>query len=591
MSVPRDPDSSLEELLRTAMRGEADSISPAGDGLARIQQRVAARRSQRLWLRPVAVVGAAAFAGGAGFTAYALTAHPDTSDSVAIKPGPTASPTLSASPTSSPTPTTSAAPGFPGTAFYPFTSAAAEVSWEAQKGPSAQPWITDPVAEAKEFIAKFVLADGVTDVIDKHVGARTASVTLGRTLADGSSQRTVGVTTVQLQRFGKAWLVLGARDATGYLKVASPAAGDSITSPVTVSGPGFGADEAVDVDVRAIGAPFLTATRGHSQFGNGVPNWSTTVSFGPAADVRGAVVAIENSAADGGASRITVVGVNFADTSAGYPAYFYGVKNDRVTKFSARTGAAISYLTAPAAGTVSDPQLVGDRVYYLSGVGTCVGAIKSVPLAGGSPTTVATADPGYGITGFGVSDPKVNTFYENACVPGASPQARLVVNTTVGDTHQATTRTDFPSVPPGVVADPTWDADGQHFDAILATGTQAQLARYDGYNPPTAPGDNVAACAGFGAADRQPLAAQFDANGYLWVATRSGSSIDVVRCVGSTARVMFSVAGNRAPADVDVAGGGDAVLVTDTDGHVWRWTMGGNVEQLSPSVPVSHLTW
>ena len=130
MTFPRDPDSSLEELLRSAMQGEADSISPAGDGLARIQQRVAARRSQRFWLRPVAVVGAAAFAGGAGFTAYALTAHPDTKDSVAINPGPTVSPTVepttptSTSPTAPPVTT-----AFPASAFYPFTSAAADTSW------------------------------------------------------------------------------------------------------------------------------------------------------------------------------------------------------------------------------------------------------------------------------------------------------------------------------------------------------------------------------------------------------------------------------------------------------------------------------
>ena len=591
MTFPRDPDSSLEELLRSAMQGEADSISPAGDGLARIQQRVAARRNQRFWLRPVAVVGAAAFAGGAGFTAYALTAHPDTNDAIAVNPGPTVSPTLAITPTATATPTTAVAPAFPVAAFYPFTSAAAERSWEAQKGPAAQPWISDPVAEAKQFIAKFVLADGVTKVTGKHVGAKTASVTLGRTMTDGSSQRDVSVTTVRLQRFGKAWLVVGARDASGYLKVSSPASGEHVASPLTVSGPGFGTDEAVQVAVRAIGAPFLTASPGQASFGNGVTAWSSTVSFGPPADPRGAVVVVENSLGDGGPARITVVGVTFDAEATGYPAYFYGVKNNRVTKFSARTGAAVSYLTAPAAGTVSDPQLVGDQVYYLSGIGSCADAIKSVALTGGTPASVATADPGYGITGYGVSAPKVNTFYENACVPGTSPQARLVVNTLVNDTQQATTRTDFAAVPPGIVADPTWDADNQHFDAILATGTQSQLARYDGYGPPSSPGDNVAACTGFDAASRQPLAAQLDTNGYLWVATRSGSSIDVVRCIGSTPQVMFSVAGNRQPADVDVAGSGSAVLVTDTDGHVWRWTMGGTVEQLSPSVPLTHVSW
>src|SRR5205823_2041510 len=138
-------------------------------------------------------------------------------------------------PTTSATPTIVPAPAFPPSAFYPFTSAAAEVSWEAQKGASTQPWITDPVAEAKDFIAKFVLADGVSTVTAKHVGSKTASVTLGRMMSDGSSQRSVNVTTVRLQRFGKAWLVLSASDAGGLLKVASPVSGARITSPVTVS--------------------------------------------------------------------------------------------------------------------------------------------------------------------------------------------------------------------------------------------------------------------------------------------------------------------------------------------------------------------
>src|SRR5205823_5404249 len=144
MTFPRDPDSSLEELLRSALVGEADAVSPAGDGLARIQARVSSRRSRRFWLRPVVVVGAAAVVGGAGFTAYALTAHPDSPDSVStgrVTPLPSTPATIataSVSPTSTPV-----SPAFPSSAFYPFTSAAAELSWEAQKGAVAQPWITD----------------------------------------------------------------------------------------------------------------------------------------------------------------------------------------------------------------------------------------------------------------------------------------------------------------------------------------------------------------------------------------------------------------------------------------------------------------
>src|SRR3954471_15812105 len=84
MTYPRDPDSGLEELLRSTLHGEAETVTPSGDGLARIQQRTAAR-GRRLWLRPVAVVGGAAVPPVAGFTAYAVTSsHDNGPDSVAI---------------------------------------------------------------------------------------------------------------------------------------------------------------------------------------------------------------------------------------------------------------------------------------------------------------------------------------------------------------------------------------------------------------------------------------------------------------------------------------------------------------------------
>src|SRR5438270_3420244 len=425
MTNPRDPDSGLEELLRSSLHGEAETISPSGDGLARIQQRTAAR-GRRLWLRPVAVVGGAAVAAVAGFTAYAVTsAHHDGHDSV-LAHNPTVVPsTPTASVSTTPTKTPAVGPVFPAKAFYPFTSAAQEKSWEAQRGFVAQPWIIDPVAEAKNFIKSYVLADGVATAMGTHIGNRTATVTLGRTISDASSKHPVKVTTVQLQRFGKAWLVTGAADPNGNLKVSSPTAGTHVSSPLTVTGPAYGVDESIRVDVATIGTRFSAAS-GQASFGNGSAPWSTSVAFAPPADPRGAIVVTEDSAADGGPARIVVNGVTFDNAQTGYPAYFYAVKNNRITKFSARNGAAISYLTPPelAPTTVSDTQVDGDQVYFLGGP-SCVNSIQSVPVTGGDPTTVATADPGYEISGYSVGgSPKVNTFYETACVPNTSPAAR-----------------------------------------------------------------------------------------------------------------------------------------------------------------------
>src|SRR3954447_16468239 len=323
MTYPRDPDSGLEELLRSTLHGEAETISPSGDGLARIQQRTAAR-GRRLWLRPVAVVGGAAVAAAAGFTAYAVTsAHDNGRDSVSA-PNPTVFPstptaTVSTTPTTTPP---AAGPVFPAKAFYPFTTEAQEKSWEAQRGFVAQPWFIDPVAEAKTFVKSYVLADGVATTMGTHIAGRTATVTLGRYISDGTTKHPVKVTTVQLQRFGKAWLVTGAADPNGNLKVSSPTPAAHVTSPLTVTGPSYGVDEAIRVDVATIGTRFSAAS-GRASFGTGSSPWSTSVAFAPPADPRGAIVVTEASAADGGPARIVANGVTFDAEQTGYPAYFY----------------------------------------------------------------------------------------------------------------------------------------------------------------------------------------------------------------------------------------------------------------------------
>ena len=589
MSFPGDHDSGLEELLRSALKGEADGISPAGDGLGRIQQRIATRRSRRSWLRPVAVVGTAAVAAGAGFTAYVLTTPPADRESVLINPATPVPSSDATTPTAGPTPSqTTAAPAFPATAFYPFASAAAEQSWEAQRGSTTQPWVVDPIAEAKDFVASFVQATGVTTVLDKQVDAKTAAVTLGRMLSDGSSQRPVPVTTVRLEKFGKAWLVLGADDARGNLAISSPAAGAAVTSPVTVSGPGFGVDEAVQVDVRAIGAPWLTASRGQASFGNGVTRWSTTVAFSPPADPRGAVVVVDNSMADGGPGRIAVTPVTFAPESTGYPAYFYGVKNNRVTKFSARSGAAISYLTGPGLGAVSDPHLARDRVYYLSGAASaCANALRSVPIDGGASTLVATPKPGYAITSFAVTPDNAKTaLFETSCVGTATPRG-LLVSTDNGSAQSHTV--PFDSFPPELIGDPAWEPDGTHLDVAVVTGMNAAAFRFDAFTAKTWT-DGNGPCAGNGNVRGRPQVVDVDTSGAVWVGLESGDAIDVERCLAGTPQLMFTVA-KAGPADIAVAGSGTAVLVTDSAGHVWRWTQGGTVTRLSPSVPVTQLTW
>lgn len=586
-----DRDVRLEELLRTSLYDEADTIIPAGDGLSRIQGRVTTRRARASWWHPMAALGGVAVVAVAGFAAYALTRTPTHPSTVSTSNTGIPTPTPDAS-TSTPPAPVPVKPTFPRSAFYPFTSEAAEQQWAAQDGPSKQPWVGDPELLAKTFVAAFVQQAGVTDVYDRNISSHTATITLGRTLHDGNRAVPVKVTTVSMVRFDKAWLVVGASDAEGNLKVTHPKSGQKLASPAFVAGPGFGVDENVQVDVRTVSGIVRTGELPTVGFGNGVPQWSTTVPFA-APEPRGAVVVVELSAADGGPSRITAVGVNFAAVqAASYPQYFYGVKNGRVTKFSSHNGAPISYLTAATpGGGASDPQLVGDKVYYLEGAGTCVNALRSVPAGGGSPTTVATPDPGYTISGFGVwaSDTRINTYFETACDSAVAPQGRLVFDTLVNDTNPQRTSIDFANFPPQVVGDPSFAADGRHVIAVVHTGTQAQVRQYDAYQS-TKVDDATTPC-GYDPSLGLPTATEVDSSGAAWFAAQTGSGMRVIRCAGGQSTTAFTVTGADTPADLAVADNGQAVLLTDTSGAVWRWTAGGVATQMQTSVPQPQLTW
>ena len=578
----------LEELLRTSLYDEAETIVPAGDGLSRIQGRVTTRRARAAWWHPMAALGGVAVVAVAGFAAYALTRSPAQPNSIKVGDGntvPTPTPDTSASTPSAPV---VSKPTFPSSAFYPFTSEAAEQQWVAQDGPSKQPWVKDPALVAKTFVAAFVQQPSVDQVVSTHLSGRTAAVTLGRLFADGSNTRKVPVTTVQLARFDQAWLVVGASDADGRLKLTDPKPGQTLTSPAIVSGPGYGVDENVRVDIRTVSGIARTGTLPTVGFGNGVPQWSTSVPFS-SADPRGAVVVVELSAADGGPSRITAVGVNFATVqAASYPQYFYGVKNDRVTKFSSRTGAAINYMSPIEPGSrASDPQLVGDKVYYLDGTGSCVNALRSVPVTGGPPTTVAAPNTGYDISSFAVYGGTRIALFESACATTPGQPQGLLVSSDLGSSNSHTIA--FPSFPPVVVGDPTWAADGQHVIAVVRTGTAAQIRQYDAFAAKS--WDDATTPCAIDASVGLPTATQVDSGGAVWIAVQTGSSMQVLRCAGGQSPVAFTVAGTDTPADIAVADNGQAVLLTDTSGAVWRWTAGGVVTQVHPSAPQTQLTW
>src|SRR4051794_37731040 len=123
---PDDRYDDFDELLRSALRDEADTVTPAGDGLARIQQRVQKRDSRQRWLRPTLALGSAAALAliGVGAAVFVNSSGDDS-----VKLGQSGPPSIEPSNTASTEPIGQAT-DFPTQAIFPFTSATAEQGWE-----------------------------------------------------------------------------------------------------------------------------------------------------------------------------------------------------------------------------------------------------------------------------------------------------------------------------------------------------------------------------------------------------------------------------------------------------------------------------
>src|SRR5205085_12084208 len=175
---------------------------------------------------------------------------------------PPACPGPSETPTSEPTPSqTSAAPvvhaAFPKRAIFPFTTVKDERAWEQEAAQGHSPAWGDPKAVATFWVTNFLQLPSVNQVVRQVSTPKKVDVTLGRMQADASNQRQIAVTTVHLVKYGKAWIVTGATDDSGLLRITSPAAGAAVTSPLVASGPGGGVHRAARVQVRDATTPTL----------------------------------------------------------------------------------------------------------------------------------------------------------------------------------------------------------------------------------------------------------------------------------------------------------------------------------------------
>ena len=583
---PDDRYDDFDELLRRSLRDEADTITPSGDGLSRIQQRVQQRGLRQRWLRPALALGSVATLAVIGIGAAVLVNNSG-DDKVTVGGTPTPAPSDTA------TTTPIVAPDFPDQAIFPFTTATAEEGWEQDYSNGGTTWEADPTQVATHWVQDYLDQPSVDRVIETSDDGSDRLVTLGRVL-QAEGHQLFKVTTVRLTPYKHAWVVTGATDPNDFLSITSPDPGGTVITPVTVKGPSFGVDEAVKLDVRdATSATSYGST--NVSFGNGSPPWQQSVNFNRPSSPIGVLVATDFSPADGGPSRIVAQQIRFSPAEPHQPPpYFYAVKNDRITQFASRTGQEIKYLTAQQpGGGLEDPQVYGTDVYYLQGAGTCANALMKVSTAADGSANgdiVASPDNGYVITAYAIGGPIVTTV-ETTCDPARSPQARLVTVGDGGDRHVI----DFTALPPEIVGDPSWEpvgaaSGGAGFDAFVRTGNQGYLAHYSATE--TSPTPSKQACPGLGPEDGEPQALEVDSSGQLWIALQTGSSMDVVRC-GSKGKPVqaFTVPGQDQPVDLDVTSDGSAVLLTDDNGKVWRWDGSGNPQQLSNAIPLTHVSW
>jgi hypothetical protein len=346
MNTPDDDEVRLSELLRS----EGDRIVAAGDGLARIQQRVAFRRRARL-----VVVPGAALATAAAVTAFFLIGSAGGTNSLKQEPplnsgmptsvcDPGACPTTSPTGTAVPTVSPPTAVDDYADAIWPFTSKAQADDWKADHG--TRPWANDKQQLVQHFVTDYL---GLKDVYAGEPCGTCTKVPLMDTPTPGASTADVGLVELTADQtgggFNGPFSVLGVTSPT--LKVTAPTA--PITSPTTVGGTITGVDESIRLSL--VTAEGKTIATGQTMAGSGAP-WSASLTWTDTSWTRGALVATTGNARDGATNRVVVTLVTRQPTGSGTVTNdsFVGTNNGRVLLYSATTGKQTRQLTFPPAG-------------------------------------------------------------------------------------------------------------------------------------------------------------------------------------------------------------------------------------------------
>lgn len=335
-----------EDRLRDLLKQEATTVVPTGDGLARIQARVARRRRLRLVLLP----GAALATAGAA-AAFFLLGPTTGQNTLTQVPGGT--PTGEATPAPSFTcpdgvtvvviegPCPSLAPtttnGYAGPALWPFTSASEAEAWQSDHGD--KPWAGNATQVVQHFADDFLALPGLS--------AQQLGPPSGNQVSLLAGGLRVGV--VNLAQLGgdHGPYTVEAVIASD-LSMTTPRIEDdaAISSPTSVTGRIQGVDE--NVQLRLITSAGKQIAAGAAPGGTEVP-WHASLSWSDTSWTRAAIVAVTRSPKDGSVNRLVVVPVTRATGAAAAPS-FVGLVTGHVSLFDGTNGSLVRQLTFPPAG-------------------------------------------------------------------------------------------------------------------------------------------------------------------------------------------------------------------------------------------------
>lgn len=327
-----------EDRLRDVLRNEASAVVPAGDGLAKIQQRLVRRRRRRVMLVPsaalvmAAAIGAFFVLGGSGGT-QRLVQTPG-----GHRPSPSfCYPPLAEGPCSTVRPSQPIAEP-DGTTLWPFTSAAEAQAWQPT-GP--YPWAGDILATAEHFATDYL---GITGLRGFQPNAVDGTVGLQSGQPDRRKISAVKLVHYESADGKRVWTV---ESVATDMSVTSPTAGAAISSPTSVTGRITGVDE--NVRLRLLTSAGKEIANGGAPAGSEVP-WQGTLTWSDTSWTTAGIVGTTYSPKDGALTRLVVVPVLRATGATASGASFAGLAGGHVNLYDAVNGMQVRQLTFPPPG-------------------------------------------------------------------------------------------------------------------------------------------------------------------------------------------------------------------------------------------------